>query len=214
MSDEKKRTGWTENFRNISGMFREIGLTLLLITCLFHPAIIKNFLTESGLSELGAFGFNVKLKEEKEKVELAQEIINETVEATAIAVDSEPQPERTEATVDPNFKATIVSARRVAPDILPTSGWVYLGRVNEEKSKWFDKKSAKVIGPWPIEVGDTLTLRDDVYVREKTADTSKSQSRITSMVKVGDKLQVVEIDFSHAKNGGFFVWAKAAILIK
>jgi len=31
------------------------------------------------------------------------------------------------------------------------------------------------------------------------------------VVTVGDKLKVVELDYSSAKGGGFFVWVKAAI---
>jgi hypothetical protein len=212
VSDEKKTAGLFAYLKDISSFLRDLILTAIVALCLIHPASIKTFLKESGLSKLAAFGVTVELQEEKEKIAEAQKQVTNKVIEAAPKEAGEPPPEASNKPVDQDFKQAILTAERVAPQILPTSGWVFLGRVNEEKSQWAEGGSATTTASWPVKPDDILTVKDDVYVRAITSDKSHSKATVVTVSKVGDKLKVVELDYSQAKIGGFFVWAKVALL--
>jgi hypothetical protein len=198
--------------REIIVFGRDCAVTIVIVACILRPTFIKEFLNESGLSELGIFGLSVKLKEVSEKVALAQDRVNEQASLQTTGLTGDSLPEAANSPVDPAFKITILNAGRLAPEILPSAGWVFLGRVNEEKNKWYDDVSITVTSSWPVQVTDTVTVKDDVYVRAITSDSRHSMARITTVAKVGDRLKVVALEYSHARSGGFFVWAKTALL--
>lgn len=211
MNDEPKKIGPLPYLKDISSLARDALLTIVVAVCIINPSSIKSFLKESGLSKLGVFGVTVELKEEKEKIAEAQEKITaQVVAATSTAPGAAP-PEALNKPVDEEFKQAILVAERLAPQLLPTAGWIFLGRVNKEKIQWADGASATTTATWPVAPDDVLTVKDDVYVRAITNDKWHSKAPVTTVSKIGDKLKVVEIEYSSAKIGGFFVWAKVAI---
>ncbi|GAB3092744.1 hypothetical protein [Lysobacter terrae] len=209
MAEEKLGSGRFANLKDMSSLLRDALLTVVIAICLIHPASIKTFLKESGLSKLGMFGVTVELQEEKEKVAEAQrEVTSKVVPATA---PGEPPPEALNKPVDQDFKQAILTAERVAPQILPTAGWVFLGRVDSAKSQWLDGGSPTTTATWPVKPDDIVTVKDDVYIRKITDDKWHSSAPVASVAKVGDQLKVVELQYSSARAGGFFVWAKVAL---
>jgi len=204
VSDVQQKIGLFSSLKDISSFLRDALLTLVVAICILNPSSIKNFLKESGLSKLGAFGVSVEVKEEKEKIAEAQ------VVASAPTAPDEAPLEALNKPVDQEFKQAILSAERVAPQILPTAGWVFLGRVNNNKNQWADGAPSTTTAVWPIKPDDVVTVKDDVYVRAITADKWHSSAPVATVSKVGDKLKVVELQYSSAKAGGFFVWAKVA----
>jgi hypothetical protein len=210
MDDEQKKTGRLSYLKDILSLIRDGLIIVVVATCIIHPASIKTFLNDSGLSKLSIFGVTIELKEEKEKIANAQEKVNAKVVTTA-APQGDPPPEALSKPVDPAFKAAILSAERVAPQILPSAGWVFLGRVNKDKTSWADGASSIVTASWPIKTDDKLTVKEDVYVRAITQDKYHSSAPVTTVAKIGDKLTVVELQYSSAKIGGYYVWAKVAI---
>lgn len=211
MSEEKKATGLFAYLKDVSAFLRDVLLTVIVAICLIHPTSIRTFLKESGLSKLGAFGVTVELQEEKAKVAEAQKEVTSKVFAAAPTPPDEPPPEALNMPVDQDFKQAILTAERVAPQILPTAGWVFLGRVNKEKSQWAEGASATTTASWPVNPNDVITVKDDVYVRAITSEKWHSNAPVASVSKVGDKLTVVELQYSPAKIGGFYVWAKVAL---
>jgi hypothetical protein len=210
MSDEQK-PGLLSRLKDGSAFARDLLLTAIVAICVLHPASIKSFLLDSGLSKLSFFGVSFELKEEKEKVLAAQEKVNAQVLADGAHAPGEPPPEASNAPVDPAFKEAILSAERVAPQILPSAGWVFLGRVDREKTAWADGGSSTVTAAWPVRENDVLTVKDDVYIRALSDSGYHSAAPVTTVAKVGDRLTVVELQYSAARVGGFFVWAKVAI---
>lgn len=207
MTDQKQATWALSHVQDVSSLLRDVLLTTIIAVCLIHPASIKTFLKESGLSKLGVFGVSVELQEEKEKVAEAQKEVTKI----ARAAPGEAPPEAMNRPVDQAFKQTILAAERVAPQILPTAGWVFLGRVDETKSRWLDGGSPTTTATWPVKPDAIITVKDDVYVRKITDDKWHSSAPVATVAKVGDQLKVVEVEFSPAKVGGFYVWAKVAL---
>lgn len=211
MTDEKKPAEPLAYLKDISSFVRDLVITIIIAICLIHPASIKSFLKESGLSKLGVFGVTVEVEEEKDKITEAQKEVTSKVIASAPVASDEPPPESYNKPVDQNFKQAILAAERVAPQILPTAGWVYLGRVNNDKSQWADGGSTTTTATRPVIIGDVLTVKDDVYIRAITGDKWHSNAPVATVSKVGDKLKVVDLQYSVAKIGGFYVWAKVAL---
>jgi hypothetical protein len=60
----------------------------------------------------------------------------------------------------------------------------------------------------PLSPGAKLRVVDDTYLREDGPLNARSSAAILGVAKEGDALQVVDVDYSHAKGGGWFVWAK------
>ena len=210
MGEEGNKAGLLSGLKDVSALTRDALLTIVLAICILHPASIKNFLTNSGLSKLNVFGLSFELAEEKEKVQEAQQLVNAKVASATQGAPGEPPQEASNKPVDPAFKEAIANAERIAPQILPSAGWVFLGRVNASKSAWEEGGPSTVIAPWPIKPNDVLTVKDDVYVRA-LSDKVHSAAPVVSVAKVGDRLSVVELDYSSARVGGYFVWAKVAL---
>ncbi len=211
MSEEPKKVDVLFYLKEFSSLARDILITLLIAICFFQPSYIKTFLKESGLSKFGGWGFTVEVAEEKEIIAKAQEKVTAQVVASTSTKPDEAPVEASNKPVDPNFKEAILKAERVAPQILPSAGWVFLGRVDKNKTQWQDGGSPTTTAAWPIKPDDVLTVKDDVYIRAVTNDQWHSKAPVTTVSKIGDKLKVVELDYSSAKAGGFFVWAKVVL---
>jgi len=52
-----------------------------------------------------------------------------------------------------------------------------------------------------------LKISTDTYLRKDTTG-QKSTAEILSVVKKGETVEVIKVDFSHARAGGWFMWAK------
>lgn len=210
MADNNNKIEIISFLKDSSSFIRDALLTLILAICVINPSSIKSFLDKSGLSELEAFGIKVSLKEEKEKIATAQEKVSAQI-FNAPKTQTDTPVEALNKPVDEDFKQAILTAERIAPQILPNSGWVFLGRVNNNKSQWADTSSTTTAN-WPITRDSVITIKDDVYVRAITEDKWHSLAPISSVAKVGDELKVVDLEYSSAKVGGFYVWAKVAII--
>lgn len=91
MSDEKKAAGPLAYLKDISSLLRDAIVTIIAAVRLIHPASIKTFLKEGGLSKLGVFGVTVELQEEKEKIAEAQkEVTTKIIAAASTAHDAAP----------------------------------------------------------------------------------------------------------------------------
>jgi hypothetical protein len=208
MGDEERKIWSFSCLKDASSFLRDLLLTAVLAICLLNPSSIKKFLNESGLSKLGVFGITVEVKDEEAKFVAAQEKISAQVIASAPAAPDEVPVESFNKPVNREFKQTILEVARIAPQILPTAGWVFLGRVNNNKSQWEGGVSSTTTASWPISRNDVITVKDDVYIRAIISDKSYASAPIATISKIGDRLKVVDLQYSPAKAGGFFVWAK------
>ena len=48
---------------------------------------------------------------------------------------------------------------------------------------------------------------EETYLR-KDNEGQKSTADILSVVKTGETVEVIDVDYSHARGGGWFLWAK------
>ncbi|HEY2345700.1 MAG TPA: hypothetical protein VGH80_07440 [Xanthomonadaceae bacterium] len=199
---------WSVVLKDISAFAWNIFLLVVVGMCLWHPEYIKDFRTRSGITGItGPGGWGIQLEKDLSDAQL---------KATALAVtppspheSEEPVPvEARNVPVDPQLKALVVKAQQDAPQIVPTGGWVFLGEADSQRQKFVTTSSTTTDAKLPVAIGNVLTVEDDVYVRAPTADRWHSSAPVTSVFRKGQALTVVDVDYSSAKNGGLYVWAK------
>jgi len=101
--------------------------------------------------------------------------------------------------------------QEAAPASIADQGWIFLGRVTEDRKSWFPDSPKTIEGAPPnVAKGSVLRINDDVYLRgDVQPGTSRSSGAVLSVIKASSTVEVIEIDSkSHAKGGGWFVWAK------
>jgi len=106
------------------------------------------------------------------------------------------------------------SVERQSPNAAATEGWIFLGRVDENKQRWLIANGRPIAGgEFPqLTPGQELVLTDGLYLRSEGAPGQRASSPILDVIPAGTKVEVIDIDTqSHALAGGWFVWAKVKI---
>ncbi len=88
-------------------------------------------------------------------------------------------------------------------------GWIFLGKIDSERKAWSNGNLPNINKDNPrIKVGEKLTVTDDIYLRGEPSGKWHTSGKVTSVVKKGDKVEVIrELSYPLAKGGGFFIWA-------
>src|SRR5262249_11327572 len=80
-----------------------------------------------------------------------------------------------------------------ATSLVDDSGWMFIGKVNEDKTAW-SASSPQTVSPTPtlpISAGTTLTVRDNAYFRSDAPSNARASAAILGAVKVGETLEVI-----------------------
>jgi hypothetical protein len=225
--------------KNAVAALRDLVIFALFVLLLVSPATIKERLERAGFQKANIAGFEWqaeglktaaeqtksagqqveqaskeyeallgRLKELETKVtspeaKAAVRAINET------AVQSKEQLESADKVLKRSLATQQDIVAQVSPGSVAAAGWVYLGKISEDKSQWIEgsPKTVQAVPPQDLR-GAKLAVRDDVYIRADSSQSARSSAAIVGVAKVGETLQVNEVDHSHARGGGWFVWAK------
>jgi hypothetical protein len=105
--------------------------------------------------------------------------------------------------------ASTTSASSPAPTA-PLEGWVNVGRSDAAGQAWATPPQPKIDAASPyLKAGQTITFTDDLFVRgDKPTGGRFNQGTVLGAVRAGTTAQVLEVEGSHAKKGGEFVWVK------
>lgn len=92
----------------------------------------------------------------------------------------------------------------------PLEGWVNVGKSDAAGQAWATPPQPKIDAASPyLKSGQTITFTDDLFVRgDKPAGGRFNQGTVLGAVRAGTTAQVLEVEGSHAKKGGEFVWVK------
>lgn len=102
--------------------------------------------------------------------------------------------------------------RQADSRVVAEAGWVYLGRITQDKASWAPGAGRTTNAAWPIPAGGSIEITDDVYVREVSATANHNEGRVKGAIKVGQTVQVMEVDTGRGwKPGGWTVWARVEI---
>ena len=223
--------------KNVVSVLRDSVIFLLFLLLLFAPSTIKNRLIASGFTKASIAGFQweAQLKSAAEETkavgqtvgqaaedyntlierlgDLEKRITDPSVKAEVNTLSQVAEASRVElTTADRAIKRSLAKQQQVVSEIGPSpvadSGWLFLGRVTEDKSAWSGSPHATGPTSTPPSPGTKLTMRDAGYLRADGPSNVRSSAAILGVAKAGDTFDVVELDYSHARGGGWFVWAK------
>lgn len=92
----------------------------------------------------------------------------------------------------------------------PLEGWVNVGRSDAAGQAWATPPEPKIDAGSPyLKAGQTITFTNDLFVRgDKPAGGRFNQGTVLGAVRAGTTAQVLEVEGSHARKGGEFVWVK------
>lgn len=217
---------------------RDSVLFILFLLLLFAPTTIKDRLISAGFTKgsIGGFEWEAKIRSAAEETkavgqtvgqatenysklierlsELEKKVTDPVAKAAVKNIGEVAETSRAElTTADHALKRSLATQQQVVANLdssaIADSGWMGIGKVNEDKMAW-SVGSQQTVSPTtlPISQGAKLTVREDAYLRADGPSNARSSAAILGVAKVGDALQVVEVDYSHAKGGGWFVWAK------
>ena len=224
--------------KDVVSALRDGVLIILFVLLIFAPTTIKDRLVSAGFTKgsIGGFEWEAQIKSAAEQTktvgntvgqatenysrlierlsELEKKVTDPTVRAEVKNLGEVAETSRAElTTADRALKRSLATQQQVVAEIASSpvadSGWMFLGRVNEDKSAWY-VNSPQTINPTPAppSLGARLTVRDDAYLRADGPSNARASAAILGVAKVGETLRIDEVDYSHAKGGGWFVWAK------
>ncbi len=220
---------------------RDFILIVLLIALLFMPGTMKDILVAAGFTRGSFAGLEwapqlraaaEQTKQLGQAVSTAQadydELLAQILELQPKTNDpslkqmlsnlaTNAENSRAElATADQAAKRTLsvqqTIVQQVAPEIAASSGWLYLGRVSADKQNWV-AGSPLTVRELSLQAarGTVLTIRDDTYLRADSAGNFHSSAPILSVLHVGERVELDSLDYSAARGGGWFVWAKVRL---
>jgi len=226
-----------EQVKSSITLLREILIVCGILVLITSPTTIKETLTEAGIKSIAGVEFKDDLKKsEDETKKVANEIsvlkdsldiltamldeaINQTTDSETkkelASIQSTIQTTTQKAyNLDDNLRSSLSRQEALinqfdkTANVEKQTGWIFLAKINEAKTEW-DVSIPKTIleTDLPIESGDLLKISTDTYLRKDTTG-QKSTAEILSVVKKGETVEVIKVDFSHARAGGWFMWAK------
>ena len=236
--DKSKMETFGAIFRDVVSALRDSVIFLLFILLLFLPTTIKERLVEAGFTKgkIAGFEWEGEIKEAAKTTKAAgqtvveaaanydnlidrlaaleKKVANPALKADIESLGAAAATSRSElAKADREIKRSLAVQQQIVTQIAPSavadSGWIFLGKVNEDKSSW-EAGSPQTIRSvnFPISRGTKLTIRDDVYLRGDGPSNSRSSAPVLAVVKTSDTVEITDLDYSRAKAGGWFVWAR------
>lgn len=237
-SEKSALESFSSVFKDLVSALRDGVLLLVFMLLLFAPGMVKQRLVAAGFTEgsIAGFEWRAQIQNASEQTKAAGQTVvqaSQNYDALIERLDalqskvSDPalktevkdigeaaQSSRTElASADLALKRSLAAQQDVVSQIAPAAvtdaGWIYLGKVSEDKTSWASGSPQTVASVHAqLTAGDALSVRDDVYLRGDSASTSRATAPVLGVAKSGETLHVLAVDYSHAKGGGWFVWVK------
>ena len=240
MAEEQNRiTAFGTLLKNLVAALRDAVIFLLFVLLLATPETIKQRLERAGFHEGEIAGFKwqaqlknaaaetksagaqveqaskeyetllVRLKELESKVTTpeAKAAVREVNQAAA---ESQAQLESADKVLKRSLATQQDIVAQASPGSVAEAGWVYLGKISEDRSQWIEgsPKTVQAVPPKDLSRGARLAVKDDVYVRGDSGQSARSAAPIVGVAKTGETLTVTDVEYSHARGGGWFVWTK------
>jgi len=227
-------------------VLREGLLVIVFVLFLGFPAWINGRLSQAGFTEgsIAGFKWQNQIEESSRQAKDAGQAItdiqpklqemsarlselagkttdSQTVKAISDLSSTLRASEAKVRQADTAVKSALVTQERVlsqvAPATVESTGWMYVGELDESKTQWETGNPTTIETTEPrLTPGQIVKIKDDVYLRDASAGPGKRASgKIVSVGRVGDSVKILDIDETSHDNSagsGWFVWAKVARL--
>ncbi len=228
---------WTEAGKNLFALLRDFLLFILFAVLIWFPGQIGEWFDKSKLKSFKGLGVELEARavqdQAKETLAVGADLAATKAQNTEIqkkldalvklrpdvAAEVAPvqaqiaQSQQTLTAADARLANTVVSQQNLLEKTGVTAaalqGWIYLGSVDERKSRWIKQN---VDGDWPIKTGEMRTARDALFVRAVGSKNNRAAARPLGAVAKGRSIQIEEIDTTgHLLAGGWTVWARVTV---
>lgn len=239
---ESKSNNWIHVVLDLSNdaleLVKKLAIIIFILLFLFYGGFLRKRLDDLGftITEVPIKLEDVKKSNEKAKaaasdVDVLKQKLGDlqsilaALESHNIGAATEFSPLKTEIaslqaqanSADANLKASLIDQqnliRKVTPQSVESDGWLYVGQVDESKTKWagIGEKNISLQTPLFPE-GELISLTGNVYLHGAPARGGwHTQGDVTSAVPSGSSVQIIDTDYSHANAGGWFVWLKVRL---
>ena len=224
--------------RNLVSALRDSVLFLVFLLLLLTPDTLRNRLEDAGFTKGAIAGFEWKAtikstveqtKTIGQKVEKANEdykdfivrlntlekkIQDPSLKSTVQGIEKEVEASRqalgqVDQTIRKSLSAQQQLVKKVTPSAVTEAGWIYLGWITEDKKDWANDSRFTTDARSPqLLRGKLLTVTDEVYVHADGPALGRAKAKILGVFDRGDTVKVVNLDYSHARRGGWFLWAE------
>ncbi len=227
--------GFVSRWRDGLAALRETAVLALIGAFALFPGVIGGRLRDMGVETFDVAGMKVALAQSKAANQGAatqlkrDSIMVDTIVRRLRALQATAPPQlsaqlasaatrleltqRTNSSVDSSLRRSIAVQdsflAQVAPSQVAQEGWIFSGRVNEQRTVW-DQRSTRVVDARPTELvpGNDVRLTADVYLRSSSQPLQHAAAPILGVLARGTTVAVIGRDSSHARTGGWFLWAK------
>jgi hypothetical protein len=196
-----------EKTKSAISIARELLILIVIMICFFRPQTVPQWLCDAGFKEVKAFDISVA-----PECIIKRNVLAEVRNAN-VARQSKPIKQQIDQPVTASAVAVFKQAEVLAPETVPTIGWIYLGRVDSDSTRW-EEGQPQTIAPvaLPLTKGTQTVVRDAVYMRADVLKAeSRSSGRIISAVDAGQRVEVLEVSLSSVKDERY-LWAKVRLL--
>jgi hypothetical protein len=221
-----------EASKNVAVLVREVLLIVVIVLAISSPARVAKIMTSLGVTEWNVFGVKgnfTQASQASDTVHQLQDTITQLTSQvgalqskTSLSPTAQKDVQQIAQTLD-SAKVNVDAAQQqiqndvvrqqqklvAAGFVAPNEGWLYVGRVSEDKTTWVDgPKNVRGLPPNPtppisVTTTNAIALRDP-----NSAPGKRAAGEIVAGVEANVTLQVLDTDFSHAKGGGNFLWLK------
>jgi hypothetical protein len=227
--------GFVSRWRDGMAAVRETAVLALIVVFVLFPSVLHNQLHKMKVEKFDFAGFTLAVAEGKVATQqIAGQLIRDSVKVESIVdslralqATSPPQVraqldsmatrlERTQGTtasLERSLRRSIAVQdsflANVAPSQVAQEGWIFAGRVKPPGTEW-DTSSERVVAAPPAQVlpGNQVQLTTDVYLRADSKPLEHANAPILGVLAGGTTVAVIGRDSSHARRGGWFIWAK------
>jgi hypothetical protein len=197
------------------GIIREVMIILAVAMILIFPTEVGAWLFARGVQTIEIGGATVSLAQFNQ----TREALNAVQDAQNAAPAQKAQQLQTVATkLQATLADQVESLSRSGTSGLPTTGWVYLGTLNEGKTDWKPKISKDVTAPWPIKPEDTVVVSTNTNLRSESTSEQRPTAPILSTLLRGTKVRILSLDTDRKvaddspDRPGYRAWAKVEVV--
>jgi len=226
--------------KDVATLLREVIVVVVILLFFFWTSLFKNLATNLGITKFDVAGVEVTLAQSGDQTKKAAEQVAQVkqqldnvgeqlqqltkdpkapdigAKVSSLTATVQTLQNQTD-TADQTLRSSLLNQQQILKEVAPqapspdTTGWLFLGQVDEQKQKWFGEGAKNVpstLDP-AIKEGTRFTLPRTTYLYGDAATGHHLEGPILSALPAGAQVEVLAgPDYSHAIRGGYFIWAK------
>jgi hypothetical protein len=217
-------------------LLKELAIVVLVLLFIVSPGVLKKRLKAAGVTQLdlGVVKADIADDDSKKAASVVSNVQQQADEIKSTLADIAKRYPAAASDVsalrdrvgdlqsqansaDKSLKASLLSqqeiVQQVSPQAVASSGWLYMGEVDETKTKWTGV-GAKCVDPsrsTNFAKGDKFTVTTSVFLHgNPPAGQWHTAGDVAAAAPAQTQFEVLDSDYSGAKTGGFFLWLKVS----